>query len=65
MAAKHRATLEEISMAMEKTFGRYQAVNKTISGVYSSVMSDNEIFFKARNCRMILKTLMAEDQEFW
>ena len=48
VAAKHRATLEEISMAMEKTFGRYQAVNKTISGVYSSVMNDNEIFFKAR-----------------
>jgi methylmalonyl-CoA mutase len=41
-AAKHRATLGEISMAMEKIFGRYQAKIRTISGVYSSeLMNDN------------------------
>jgi methylmalonyl-CoA mutase len=41
-AAKHRATLGEISMAMEKVFGRYQATIRTISGVYSSeLMNDN------------------------
>ena len=35
-AAKNRATLGEISMALEKEFGRYQATIRTISGVYSS-----------------------------
>ncbi len=35
-AARKRATLGEISFALEKIFGRYQAVNHTISGVYSS-----------------------------
>ena len=35
-AARVRATLGEISYALEKVFGRYQAVNRTISGVYSS-----------------------------
>ncbi len=35
-AARVRATLGEISMALEKVFGRYQAVNRTISGVYSA-----------------------------
>jgi methylmalonyl-CoA mutase len=35
-AARARATLGEISSALEKVFGRYQAVNRTISGVYSS-----------------------------
>ena len=34
-AARLRATLGEISSALEKVFGRYQAVNRTISGVYS------------------------------
>ncbi len=35
-AARARATLGEISGALEDVFGRYQAVNRTISGVYSS-----------------------------
>jgi methylmalonyl-CoA mutase len=35
-AARARATLGEISMAMEQVFGRHQAVTRTISGVYSS-----------------------------
>ncbi len=35
-AAKARATLGEISFAIEKVSGRYQAVTKTISGIYSS-----------------------------
>lgn len=35
-AAKHRATLGEITQAMEKTFGRYTASIKSISGVYLS-----------------------------
>ena len=41
-AAKERATLGEISLAMEKEFGRYQAKIRSISGVYSSeLMNDN------------------------
>ena len=34
-AAKARATLGEISLALEKKWGRYKATTKTISGVYS------------------------------
>ncbi len=47
-AARHRATLGEISMAMEKSFDRYKANTKTISGVYSSEIKQNETFLKAR-----------------
>lgn len=47
-AARLRATLGEISLAMEKIFGRYQANNMTISGVYSREISGNEVFQKAR-----------------
>src|SRR5690606_15004487 len=35
-AARARATLGEISYACEKVVGRYNAVTRTISGVYSS-----------------------------
>ena len=35
-AARVRATLGEISYACEKIVGRYKAVIRTISGVYSS-----------------------------
>ena len=47
-AARQRATLGEISDAMEETFGRYQAVVKTISGIYAKEVSDNQDFTKAR-----------------
>lgn len=46
-AARHRATLGEISYAMEKVFGRYKATIRTISGVYSAESSDSESFKKA------------------
>ncbi|MBC6399460.1 MAG: methylmalonyl-CoA mutase [Ekhidna sp.] len=46
-AARERATLGEISLAMEKVFGRFQAANQTISGVYSSAIKNNEDFKKA------------------
>ncbi|MBN1570486.1 MAG: methylmalonyl-CoA mutase [Acidobacteria bacterium] len=46
-AARQRATLGEISSALEKVFGRYQAVNRTISGVYSSESRENPEFQKA------------------
>ncbi|HSU68076.1 MAG TPA: methylmalonyl-CoA mutase family protein, partial [Tepidisphaeraceae bacterium] len=47
-AARVRATLGEISWAMEKVFGRYQAVNRTISGVYSAESQDDPEFQKAQ-----------------
>ncbi len=46
-AAKQRATLGEISMAMEKEFGRYQATIRSVSGIYKSEISDDENFKKA------------------
>ena len=47
-AAKKRATLGEISYACEKVYGRYKAVIKSISGVYSSEAGDDKLFDKAR-----------------
>ena len=47
-AARVRATLGEISLAMEDVFGRYIATTRTISGVYAANMSHNEDFEKAR-----------------
>jgi methylmalonyl-CoA mutase len=47
-AAKHRATLGEISYAMEKAWGRYTPEIKSITGVYSSEISQNENFRKAQ-----------------
>lgn len=41
-AARVRATLGEISFALEKNWGRFQAVTRTISGVYSSEYSSDE-----------------------
>ncbi len=41
-AARARATLGEISDAMEKVFGRHKAVIRSISGVYSSEFGDRE-----------------------
>ncbi|MBV9504243.1 MAG: methylmalonyl-CoA mutase [Acidobacteriia bacterium] len=47
-AARARATLGEISAALEKVFGRYQAVTRTISGIYSSENSRSPEFERAR-----------------
>jgi len=47
-AAKYRATLGEISYAMEKAWGRYIPEIKSITGVYSSEISQNESFRKAQ-----------------
>src|SRR5210317_2260783 len=46
-AASKRASLGEISDAMELIFGRYKAEIKAISGVYSSESKDDESFRKA------------------
>jgi methylmalonyl-CoA mutase len=47
-AAKKRASLGEISYACEKLVGRYKAVIRSISGVYSSEYQGGEDFAKAR-----------------
>ena len=47
-AAKKRASLGEISYACEKVAGRYKAVIRTVSGVYSSVAKEDEDFKKAK-----------------
>ena len=41
-AARARATVGEISDALEKIFGRHRAEVRTISGVFSSEVGDNE-----------------------
>ncbi len=43
-AARARATVGEISMAMEKAFGRHQAEVKTLSGVYGAAYEGDEDF---------------------
>lgn len=49
IAARERATLGEITTAIEKVFGRYQANTKIISGVYSNTIKMNKAFKKAKN----------------
>ena len=46
-AAQKRATLGEISYAMEKVFGRYKAKINLITGVYSSQQENNDTYKKA------------------
>lgn len=47
-AARNRATLGEISEALEVVFGRYKAQIKSISGVYSAAIKNDESFEKAK-----------------
>lgn len=47
-AARVRATLGEISDAMERIFGRYKARNQIITGIYASAMHQNDSFTEAR-----------------
>ncbi|MFY9515559.1 MAG: methylmalonyl-CoA mutase [Dysgonamonadaceae bacterium] len=48
-AARARATLGEISYACEKVVGRYNAVTRTISGVYSSEAKGDTLLREARD----------------
>ncbi|KNG92526.1 methylmalonyl-CoA mutase [Pseudaestuariivita atlantica] len=43
-AARHRATVGEISMAMEKVWGRHRAEVKTLAGVYGAAYEGDEGF---------------------
>lgn len=47
-AARYRATLGEISDALETVFGRYKAHIKSFSGVYSKEIKDDSSFEKAK-----------------
>jgi methylmalonyl-CoA mutase len=47
-AARKRATLGEISSALEKVWGRYQATTRTIAGVYSAESGNAAEFRKAQ-----------------
>ncbi|WP_242922895.1 methylmalonyl-CoA mutase [Pontibacter liquoris] len=47
-AARRRATLGEISDALEKIYGRHKAVIRSISGIYSAELSDDENFERAK-----------------
>lgn len=49
-AARKRASLGEISYALEKVYGRYKAVIRSISGVYATESKDDNQFDKA--CKM-------------
>jgi methylmalonyl-CoA mutase len=57
-AARKRATLGEISMALENVWGRYEATTRTIAGVYSAGSAGAEEFKKAR--RMVEEFAGAE-----
>ena len=46
-AARERATLGEISLALEKIYGRYTPVIRSNSGVYKKEAMKNETFIKA------------------
>jgi methylmalonyl-CoA mutase len=57
IAAQKRATLGEISDAIEKVSGRYKAVIRTISGVYSAESKDDDDFKQAKAlCAEFAKT---------
>ncbi|MCK4562907.1 MAG: cobalamin-dependent protein, partial [Flavobacteriaceae bacterium] len=47
ICARERATLGEISKALEKIFGRYKAKINTISGVYSKAIKNDKSFKEA------------------
>ncbi len=47
-AARERATLGEISSALEEVFGRYKAKISSISGVYSAEAMEDKDFIKAQ-----------------
>lgn len=47
-AARKRATLGEISLAMEKAFGRHKAQTQAVSGVYAAEVKNQDSFKKAQ-----------------
>ncbi|GIZ08803.1 methylmalonyl-CoA mutase [Flavobacterium sp. UMI-01] len=60
VAARNRATLGEISEALEKVYGRYVAKIKSITGVYASAIQQHPVFEKAK---MLVQQFMAKNGE--
>ncbi len=48
-AARVRATLGEISLALENAYGRFAATTRAVAGVYAAAMNDNSDFDQARH----------------
>jgi methylmalonyl-CoA mutase len=48
VAARHRATLGEISSALEDVFGRYRETTRTVAGIYATEAAQMESFRKAQ-----------------
>ena len=49
IAARARATVGEISMAMEQVFGRHAAIVQTLSGIYHDASGDDAVFAAAKS----------------
>ncbi len=49
VAARFRATLGEISLAMENAYGRFKATTRSVSGVYRSEIKMDDDFKKAQD----------------
>ena len=47
-AARVRATIGEISTALEKVYGRHRAITRSIAGVYASAYEGDENFMKIK-----------------
>ena len=60
-AAKKRASLGEISYACEKVVGRYKAVIRSVSGIYSSESGNDDNFEKA--CSMVRDFAVREGRQ--
>ncbi len=58
-AARARATVGEISLALEKVYGRHQATIKTVSGVYGGEMGDNSA--TVDNVRQLIEKFAAHE----
>jgi methylmalonyl-CoA mutase len=61
VAAQKRATLGEISYACEKIVGRYKAVIRSVTGVYSSESGNDDNFEKA--CRLVKEFVVLEGRQ--
>ena len=60
-AARSRATLGEISLAMENVFGRYQAMPESISGVYGKQQANSPEFQSVQ--AKVAEFLQAKDRQ--
>ncbi|WP_299061959.1 methylmalonyl-CoA mutase [uncultured Polaribacter sp.] len=60
-AAKNRATLGEISNALEKVFGRYKAVPKIVSGIYYKEIKKDKLFIEATKLRSEFSNLSGKN----